>query len=156
MLSKPFGQIDADDIQELCARGVPEDQLLEFKETLPGDRGRTDPWIDGTGDPTAYAMDRLFRELTGVGIVGFDRPHYHLRAPLGVIFMFAVFGGLFPVIPIAKRPHGFPPSRQALDNRRIDPDVLHRYETTVNVAANRHVVHPAKGMVRVEGGHVAG
>jgi hypothetical protein len=64
MLSKPFGQIDADDIQELCARGVPEDQLLEFKETLPGDRGRTDPWIDGTGDPTAYAMDRLFRELT--------------------------------------------------------------------------------------------
>jgi hypothetical protein len=51
MLSKPLGQIDANDIRDLCTRSVPEDQLLEFKETLPADRGRTDPWITGTETP---------------------------------------------------------------------------------------------------------
>jgi hypothetical protein len=63
MLSKLFSQIYAADIEDLCTRAVPEDQVLEFKRTLPGDRGRTDPWLDGMGDPTAYAMDRLFREI---------------------------------------------------------------------------------------------
>lgn len=63
MLSQAFGGITAGDIQDLCDHAVPEDHLLEFKETLPGDRGRTDPWIDGAGDPTAYAVDRLFREM---------------------------------------------------------------------------------------------
>lgn len=63
MVSQSFGGITAREIQGLCDRSVPEDHLLEFKETLPGDRGRIDPWIDGTGDPTAYAMDRLFREI---------------------------------------------------------------------------------------------
>jgi hypothetical protein len=61
---KFFGQIDGSDIQALCTRAAPEDQTIEFKETLPGDRGRTDPWIAGSGDPTAYAQDRLFREIT--------------------------------------------------------------------------------------------
>jgi hypothetical protein len=64
MLSKPVSQLGPADINDLWAQSVPEDQTLEFKETLPGDRGRTDPWIDGSGDPTAYAIDRLFRELT--------------------------------------------------------------------------------------------
>src|SRR5271169_6725772 len=64
MLSKRVSQLGPADINDLWAQSVPEDQTLEFKETLPGDRGRTDPWIDGSGEPTAYAIDRLFRELT--------------------------------------------------------------------------------------------
>ncbi len=64
MLSKPFDQITANDIEDLCVRGAPENQLLEFKRELPADRGRIDPWMTGSGDPTAFAQDRLFREVT--------------------------------------------------------------------------------------------
>jgi len=62
MLSKPFDQITAADIQDLCARGASENQLLEFKRELPAERGHLDPWPNG-GNPTAYAQDRLFREI---------------------------------------------------------------------------------------------
>jgi predicted HTH transcriptional regulator len=62
MLAKPFDQITADDIRDLCARGAYENQLLEFKRELPAERKRPDPWPTG-GDFTAYARDRLFREI---------------------------------------------------------------------------------------------
>jgi hypothetical protein len=61
MLAKPFDQINADDVRDLCARSAYEAQLLEFKQELPAQRGRPDPWITG-GDFTPYARDRLFRE----------------------------------------------------------------------------------------------
>jgi len=63
MHSKPFGQIEAADIEDLRARGVPEDQHLEFKGALPEESGRSDPWLSG-GNPTNFAVDRLFREVT--------------------------------------------------------------------------------------------
>ena len=63
MLTKPFSQIDAYDIQDLCIRGVPEDQSLEFKGALPSEGRMIDPWISG-GNPTAVAVDRLYREIT--------------------------------------------------------------------------------------------
>ena len=62
MLTKPFDQITADDIRDLCARRAYENQLLEFKRELPAERNRPDPWLTG-GDFTAYARDRLFREI---------------------------------------------------------------------------------------------
>ena len=62
MLAKPFDQITADDVRDLCARGAYESQLLEFKRELPAERNRSDPWLTG-GDFTTYARDRLFREI---------------------------------------------------------------------------------------------
>jgi hypothetical protein len=63
LLTKPLDQIIAADIAELCANGgAYESILLEFKRELPGRDGRPDPWVAG-GDFTAYARDRLFREI---------------------------------------------------------------------------------------------
>jgi hypothetical protein len=62
MLTKPFDQITADDIHDLCTRRAYENQLLEFKRELPAERNRPDPWLTG-GDFTAYARDQLFREI---------------------------------------------------------------------------------------------
>jgi Putative DNA-binding domain len=62
MISKPLDQIAPEDITELCTRGVYENQVVEFKQELPGERGRSDPWNAG-GDFTNYARDRLFREI---------------------------------------------------------------------------------------------
>jgi hypothetical protein len=62
MLTKPFDQITADDIRELCTTKAYESPLLEFKRELPAERNRPDPWLNG-GDFTAYARDRLFREM---------------------------------------------------------------------------------------------
>src|SRR5487761_1016093 len=62
MLDKPFDRITAGDIEDLCAHGAYENQLLEFKRELPEERGRADPWMNG-GDFTAHARDRLFREI---------------------------------------------------------------------------------------------
>lgn len=62
MLVKPFHEITADDIRDLCARGAYENQLLEYKRELPAERKRADPWLEG-GDFTAYARDRLLREI---------------------------------------------------------------------------------------------
>jgi len=59
MISKPLDQIAPEDITELCTRGVYENQVVEFKQELPGERGRSDPWNAG-GDFTNYARDRLF------------------------------------------------------------------------------------------------
>jgi hypothetical protein len=62
MISKPLDQIAPEDITELRTHGVCESQVVEFKQELPGERGRPDPWIAG-GDFTSYARDRLFREI---------------------------------------------------------------------------------------------
>jgi hypothetical protein len=63
MLAKPFDEITADDIHDLCKRGAYENQLLEFKRELSAERKRPDPWPTG-GDLTGHAQERLFREIT--------------------------------------------------------------------------------------------
>src|SRR5580658_8215204 len=79
MIDKSFDQIIPEDITELVRHGVYENQLLEFKRELPGERGRPDPWLTGA-DFTAYARDHLLREVTafanaegGTVIVGMDQ-----------------------------------------------------------------------------------
>jgi len=62
MLTKPLDQITVDDVRDLCTRKAYESQLLEFKRELPAERNRPDPWLTG-GDFTAYARDRLLREI---------------------------------------------------------------------------------------------
>jgi hypothetical protein len=78
MIDKNFGQITPADITQLTTDGAYENQLLEFKRELPGERGRPDPWPTG-GDFTAYARDHLLREVIafanaqgGTVIVGMD------------------------------------------------------------------------------------
>jgi Putative DNA-binding domain len=62
MISKPLDQITPEDVIELSNRGTYENQVVEFKRELQGDRGRPDPWMTG-GDFTNYARDRLLREI---------------------------------------------------------------------------------------------
>jgi len=79
IFTKPFDDIDAADIQNLCMDSVYENQLLEFKRELQGERGRTDPWMTG-GDVTPSARNGLFREIVafanaqgGTLIVGIEQ-----------------------------------------------------------------------------------
>src|SRR5712692_8064909 len=62
MIDKNIDQITPEDIAQLSADGVYENQLLEFKRDLPGERSRPDPWLTG-GDFTAYARDNFLREV---------------------------------------------------------------------------------------------
>jgi hypothetical protein len=62
MISKPLDQMTPEDVIELSNRGTYENQVVEFKRELQGDRGRPDPWMTG-GDFTNHARDRLFREI---------------------------------------------------------------------------------------------
>jgi predicted HTH transcriptional regulator len=63
LLTKPFDQITAADIHALCENGgAYESLVLEFKRELPSRDSRPDPWGAG-GEFTAYARDRLFREI---------------------------------------------------------------------------------------------
>jgi Putative DNA-binding domain len=62
VFAKPFDDITAEDIRDLCTRGAAENQLLEYKRELPAERNRPDPWPDG-GEFTKTARDRLFREI---------------------------------------------------------------------------------------------
>ena len=78
MIDKNIEQVTPEDITNLYADGVYENQLLEFKRDLPAERNRPDPWLTG-GDFTAYARDRLLREVVafanaqgGTVIVGMD------------------------------------------------------------------------------------
>jgi hypothetical protein len=79
MLNKPFDQITADDILELCRNAAYENLTLEFKRELPSRDGRRpDPWMQG-GNFSEYARDRLFREIVafanaqgGTLILGID------------------------------------------------------------------------------------
>src|SRR5579862_8939045 len=62
MIDKNFDQITAADVSDLCMKAAYESQLLEFKQELPGERNRADPWPEG-GDFTATARDQLLREV---------------------------------------------------------------------------------------------
>ena len=79
MMDKNFDQITPKDITDLCRDGIYENQLLEFKRDLPGERGRPDPWLAG-GDFTGYARDHVLREVVafantqgGTIIIGIDQ-----------------------------------------------------------------------------------
>ena len=62
MIDKDFDQIAAADVSDLCTEAAYESQLLEFKQELPGERDRPDPWAHG-GSFTATARDALLREV---------------------------------------------------------------------------------------------
>jgi hypothetical protein len=66
MITKPFEQISATDIADLCAHdGTYESLTLEFKQELPNRDGQPDPWLAGRSF-TNYARDHLFREIVAL------------------------------------------------------------------------------------------
>jgi hypothetical protein len=69
-LSKPIGELAAEDIHELVAKGWSENENVEFKSELTGSRKRKgndepdakDPWYRG-GDVGVPAKEKIFKEI---------------------------------------------------------------------------------------------
>jgi hypothetical protein len=47
VLTKPLSIVDAADIDVMISEQVPESDVIEFKESLPGKNGELDPWMRG-------------------------------------------------------------------------------------------------------------
>ena len=63
VLEQPLESLTHEDITGLL--GWPEGETLEFKETLPGENGRTDPWFTG-GAVGRYAQEQIFKEIVAL------------------------------------------------------------------------------------------
>jgi hypothetical protein len=63
---KPLADINWKDIQELIARELPEDSMLEFKGKLPERNGRTHVWYEGRDEITPYTRDELAHEVVAL------------------------------------------------------------------------------------------
>ncbi len=63
VLTKPADRIDPGDIQALVAENVPESAQIEFKESLPAGKGRTDAWLNGGSRIGDYARNRILEEV---------------------------------------------------------------------------------------------
>lgn len=62
VLSKPADRIGVADVQALIDSEVPEGEQIEFKEALPAEKGKTDPWMDGKNGIGNYARDSILEE----------------------------------------------------------------------------------------------
>lgn len=62
VLSKPADRIGVADIRALIDSEVPEGEQIEFKEALPAEKGKTDPWMDGKNSIGNYARDSILEE----------------------------------------------------------------------------------------------
>ena len=63
ILSKPLDEIGPDDIHALISGKVPEGTQIEFKETLPAGKGKTDSWIRGEGGVGDHARQKILEEV---------------------------------------------------------------------------------------------
>ena len=63
ILSKPADRIRSGDIQALVAENVPESAQIEFKESLPAGKGKTDAWLNGGNGIGDYARNRILEEV---------------------------------------------------------------------------------------------
>ncbi len=63
VLNKPADRIDAGDIQALIDECVPESAQIEFKESLPAGKGKTDAWLNGGSGIGDYARNRILEEV---------------------------------------------------------------------------------------------
>ena len=62
VLSKPAGAIDRGDIKALISKHVPEGAQIEFKESLPAGKGKTDAWLGGGREIGKHAKERILEE----------------------------------------------------------------------------------------------
>ncbi len=63
VLTKPADRIGPGDIQALIDESVPESAQIEFKESLPAGKGRTDAWLNGGSGIGSHARDRILEEV---------------------------------------------------------------------------------------------
>lgn len=63
MLEKRASEISGDDIRALITDATPEDDQIEFKETLPAKDGKRDAWLDGASSIGDYARNNLLAEI---------------------------------------------------------------------------------------------
>ena len=64
VLTKPTDRIGPGDIRSLIVESVPEGAKIEYKESLPASKGKTDAWPDGGGKIGGRARDRILEEVT--------------------------------------------------------------------------------------------
>ena len=63
ILSKPLDEIGLDDIRALISGKVPEGTQIEFKESLPAGKGRSDPWLTGGSEIGERARNEILEEV---------------------------------------------------------------------------------------------
>ena len=63
VLSKPADQVSVEDLEELTASRVPEGEQIEFKKSLPAERGSTDDWMSGGDRIGKRAKTKLLEEV---------------------------------------------------------------------------------------------
>lgn len=64
MLSKSFAEISVQDLQNFVAEHPPENDQLEFKETLPAPKGlKSDPWLLGENRIGDRARNEVLEEI---------------------------------------------------------------------------------------------
>ena len=63
VLNEQADRIGPDDIQKLIAESVPEGAQIEFKESLPAGKGKTDAWLNGGSHIGDYARNRILAEV---------------------------------------------------------------------------------------------
>ncbi len=63
VLSKPADQISIRDIESLIDSQVPENEQIEFKESLPAKKGNTDPWDQGKNTIGDRAKNEILEEV---------------------------------------------------------------------------------------------
>lgn len=62
VLSKPAGDIDRADIEALISEQAPEGARIEFKESLPAGKGKTNAWLRDGSEIGKYARDKILEE----------------------------------------------------------------------------------------------
>lgn len=62
VLTKPTDRLKLGDIKALIDERVPEGAQIEFKESLPAGKGKTDTWLNGGKEIGKYAKERLLEE----------------------------------------------------------------------------------------------
>ncbi len=63
VLTKPADRIGPGDIQTLIDESVPESAQIEFKESLPAGKGKTDAWLNGGSRIGSHARNRILEEV---------------------------------------------------------------------------------------------
>jgi predicted HTH transcriptional regulator len=88
IFEKSLSELTWSEFEDVVAKGLEEDQTLEFKEALQVKNGSVDPWQSGGETIANWARDALAKELVafanaygGVVIVGIEETNDN---PLGV------------------------------------------------------------------------
>jgi predicted HTH transcriptional regulator len=86
IFERSLSELTWSDFEDVVARGLEEDQTLEFKESLQVKDGGVDPWQSGSDKISPHARDALAEEVVafanaygGVVIVGIEETNDNPR-----------------------------------------------------------------------------